>query len=337
MTRRRLLSRVCMTGAALALLSAGLMVYVFVRSGRSFFPQRGAGPAAGETFHQKLRDYDDFAAGHIPFADLARRLDALEKDALGTGSHLSVLKRRRALALDGAPGGWEQCLAAAERAADKFPGDEAILAAASEAAVRSGSPEKALGYALGITEKALLPLALGAACLAGRLGTPEKAAALERSGEYFLSAAEGGLARDRAGFIINAAIVRALAGDVRGAGQLIPSLAGPESGPGGASGKALNFAAEYHYDFGDLRQAAEIYARLGGERDMGRAADALALAGEKEHAKSLWIVLTSPDENGFLVTPPELLIRSFYNLAAAAETPEEELRLVLRALSVDPG
>ncbi|MDR1352477.1 MAG: hypothetical protein LBK05_04255, partial [Treponema sp.] len=338
MTRRRLLFRVCMAGAALTLLFAGLTVYVFVRSGKSFFPRRGGEPAFGENFHQKLRGYDDFAAANPPFMDLNSRLDALEKEALGTESHLSVLKRRRFLALGGFPGGWEECLAAAERAAARFPGDEAILAVTSEAAARSGFPEKALGYASGITEKALLPLALGAASLAGALETPEKAAALERSGDFFLSVAgEGGLARGIPDFVINAAIIRVLTGDIRGAGQLVPALVGPESGPGGASEKALNFAAEYYYDFGGLRRAAEIYARLGGEENMGRAADALALAGEREYAKSLWIVLSSPDENGFIVTPPALLVRSLYNLAAAAEAPDEKLNLILRALAINPG
>ncbi|MDR1411425.1 MAG: hypothetical protein LBI91_04395 [Spirochaetaceae bacterium] len=338
MIRRRLLFRVCIAGAALALLSAALTVYVFVRSGGSFFPGRGGEPAFRENFHQKLRDYDDFAAAYPPFADLSRRLDALEKEALGTESRLSLLKRRRFLALGGFSGGWEECLAAAERAADRFPGDEAVLAVASEAAARCGFPEKALGYASGITEKALLPLAFGAASLAGAFETPEKAAALERSGDFFLSAAgQAGPASAGPGFVINAAIVRVLAGDVRGAGQLIPSLSGPVSGPDGVSGKALNFAAEYYYDFGDLRRAAEIYARLGGEENMGRAADALALAGDREHAKSLWIVLSSPDENGFVVTPPALLARSLYNLAAASEAPGEKLNLILRALSIDPG
>ncbi|MDR1128115.1 MAG: hypothetical protein LBL20_02295 [Treponema sp.] len=342
MTRRRLLFRVCMAGAALALLFAGLTVYVFVRSGKPFFPRRSGEPAFGESFHQKLRDYDDFAAANPPFMDLSRRLDALEKEALGTESHLSVLKRRRLLALGGFSGGWEECLAAAERAAARFPGDEAILAVTSEAAARSGFPEKALGYASGITGKALLPLALGAASLAGALETPEKAAALERSGDFFLSAAgEDSLTRGSPGFIpgfiINAAIVRVLTGDIRGAGQLVPALVGTETGPDEASEKALNFAAEYHYDFGELRRAAEIYMRLGSEENMGRAADALALSGEREYAKSLWIVLSSPDENGFIVTPPALLVRSLYNLAAAAEAPDEKLNLILRALAINPG
>ncbi|MDR2053705.1 MAG: hypothetical protein LBP80_09845, partial [Treponema sp.] len=207
MRHRPLLFRVCMAGAALTLLVSGFTVYVFVRSGRSLFPPRDGEPASKENFHQKLLNYDVFAAAFPPFEDLARGLDALEKDALGTESHLSVLKRRRALARDGFPGGWAAYLAAAERAAAKFPGDEAILAAASEAAVRSGYPETALDYAAGITGKSLLPLAFGAAVLAGALETPEKAAALERSGELFLSAGEGVPVRNRDGFIVNAAIV----------------------------------------------------------------------------------------------------------------------------------
>jgi tetratricopeptide (TPR) repeat protein len=322
------------------LLLSGFTVYVFVRSGRSFFPPRGGGPAFRESFHQKLLNYDTFAAAFPPFDDLTRALDALEKDALGTESHLSVLKRRRALVRNGITGGntegWAAYLAAVERAAAKFPGDEAILAVASEAAVRSGDPEKALEYAAGITEKKLLPLALGAAALAGALETPEKAAALERSGELFLSVGEDYPLRNRDGFIVNAAIVRVLTGDIRGAGVLILSLSVAKPGPGSAAGMALKFTAEYYYDFGNPGRAAELFMRLGGEADLGRAADALTLAGELEHAKSLWIVLSSPDENGFIVTPPEILVRSLYNLAAASETPEEEITLVRKALAVNP-
>jgi tetratricopeptide (TPR) repeat protein len=283
-----------------------------------------------------LLKYDAFAAAFPPFEDLARALDALEKDALGTESHLSVLKRRRVLARDGIAAGntydWAAYLAAAERTAAKFPGDEMLLAAVSEAAVLAGYPEKAWEYAAGITQKKLLPLAFGAAALAGALETPEKAAALERSGELFLSIRENDPVRNREGFIVNAAIVRILEGDVRGAGVLIPALLGAKSG----AENALNFAAEYYYDFGDPERAAEIYVRLGGEADLGRAADALLFAGERERAKSLWIVLSSPDENGFIVTPPEILVRCLYNLAAGAKTPEEELTLVRRALSIDP-
>ncbi|MDR0710247.1 MAG: hypothetical protein LBF77_09295, partial [Spirochaetaceae bacterium] len=340
MRYRRLLLRVCIAGAALTLLLSGFTVYVFVRSGRSLFPPRGGEPAFKESFHQKLLNYDTFAAAFPPFEDLARALDALEKDALGTESHLSVLKRRRALVRDGNTGGitegWAAYLAATERAAAKFPGDEAILAVASEAAVRSGDPEKALEYAAGITEKSLLPLALGAAALAGALETPEKAAALERSGELFLSAGEDYPLRNRDGFIVNAAIVRVLTGDIRGAGVLIPSLSAAKPEPGSAAGRILKFTAEYYYDFGNPGRAAELFMRLGGEADLGRAADALTLAGELEHAKSLWIVLSSPDENGFIVTPPEILVRSLYNLAAAPETPEEEITLVRKALAVNP-
>jgi tetratricopeptide (TPR) repeat protein len=340
MTHKRLLSRVCLAGAALTLLFCGFTVYVFVCSGRSFFPPRGGEPAFGESFHQKLLKYDAFAAAFPPFKDLVRALDALEKDALGTESHLSALKRRRALARNGIAAGntydWGAYLAAAERSAAKFPGDEMIMAAASEAAVLAGYPEKAWEYASGITQKSLLPLAFGAAVLAGALETPEKAAALERSGELFLSIRENDPVRNRERFIINAAIVRILTGDVRGAGILIPALLGVKSGPESAAEKALNFAAEYYYDFGDPERAAEIFVRLGGEADLGRAADALALAGKREHAKGLWIVLASPDENGFIVTPSEILVRSLYNMASVAETPEEELTLVRRAISIDP-
>ena len=341
MRYRRLLFRVCTAGAALTLLLSGFTVYVFVRSGRSPFPPRGGEPAFRESFHQKLLNYDTFAAVLPPFEDHTRALDALEKDALGTESHLSVLKRRRALARDGITDGWAAYFAAAERAAAKFPGDEAILAVASEAAVRSGDPEKALGYAAGITKKSLLPLALGAAALAGALETPEKAAALERSGELFLSVGEDYPLRNRDGFIVNAAIVRVLIGDIRGAGVLIPSLSVTNPGPGSAAGGPLEFAAEYYYDFGNPGRAAELFMRLGGEVDLARlsearAADALILAGESEHAKSLWIVLSSPDESGFIMTPPEILVRSLYNLAAASETPEEEITFVRRALAVNP-
>jgi tetratricopeptide (TPR) repeat protein len=340
-----------MLGAILTLLLAGLTVFVFAYSGKSFFPVRSGDLVSGESFHQKLQNFDEFFARNFsalsPFSpsspsalspsveELNRRLDALEKDALGTESHLSVLKRRRALSLNGFPGSWAAYLDASERVAAKFPHADAILAVAAEAAARSGSPEKALEYAGSITSGSLLPLVFGAAALAGALETPEKAAALGRSGELLLSVKDSDPVRDRDGFTIDAAIVRILKGDIRGAGELIRLL--PDSGSDTAARKALNFTAEYHYDFGDLKRAAEIFAELNDETSLAREADALALAGEIEPARALWLVLSSPDENGIIITPPDILIRSLYNLAAAAETPEEELILIQRVLSINPN
>ncbi|MDR3337126.1 MAG: hypothetical protein LBT16_07975 [Treponema sp.] len=362
---RLLLARICMTGAALALILLGALLFITTRYRLPLFTNKSRETSKSETFYHKLQDFDALRSGNLAsFEELNRRLKDLEEDALGVESHLSVLKRRRELAsvdFENAPAAY---LAAAERAAAAFPASGLLQAVASEAAVLSAQMAEASLYAANITGPDLLPLALAVAVLNGDLATAEKAAALPRGGELLLAvsgegqedgkAGSGYFIRRRKQYIINAAILRILSGDIRGAGNLIQPLlisregaSMPEDNPAGFTREARGevpepaapriFAAEYYYDFGDPRRSAEIFARLGEDRYLSREADALALAGEWEHAKSLWNILAAPNGEGYIMTSPEILARCLYNLASASPVPREESFWIQRLLSVDPN
>jgi tetratricopeptide (TPR) repeat protein len=64
-----------------------------------------------------------------------------------------------------------------------------------------------------------------------------------------------------------------------------------------------------------------LFARLSREDDTAREADALALAGEMQQARTLWRVLASPGAGAEREVP--LSIRSLYNLAASSAGGEE--------------
>ncbi|GHT80178.1 hypothetical protein FACS1894130_10960 [Spirochaetia bacterium] len=413
---RTVLGRVCLLATAVILIIAGVLVFFAVKSGRPIFTPKDN--SAGKSFSLKLREYDVVVTSAPGEDRLTQLLDDLEKDALGVESHLSVLKRRRALAIRAAAGeetvaAFADYLAAAERAAALFPHSQSLSAVAAEAAVRSfltenpvrqgaatassagtastrrnavaGSTsagaalpdmaptsgavpplrglavEKAIRYAASLTDSSLIPLALSVYVLAGDLSDPVRAAEIPRSGELLSSVSEftggsfdggrpitGGVSfREWENFLLDAAVLRLLEGDTQGTAVLIQPLINSRSDPetvGPAVLRSLRFGAEFFYDFGDPRRAAEIFAWFGDDRSRGREADALWLAGQQGPARTLWTLLTSPDSNGYAAAYSDLLVRCLYNLASteqsfiaerqakiaaekaasgAAETPEE--------------
>ncbi|MDR1909648.1 MAG: hypothetical protein LBQ35_07025 [Spirochaetaceae bacterium] len=327
--------RVCLLGAAISLALLGVLIFALAQP-RPSGP--GRAPEAA-SFSQLLRAYDNAEAGGAAAETLDSLLDRLEQNALGVESHLSVLKRRRILA---AAGG--RFLAAyrdsAERAAAKFPHSELPAAAAAEAALLSGATEEAALRAGTFEDPALLPLAFAASVLAGDYGSPETALARPRSGEYLSLVSEFGVGnlpgasfRNWKAFTLDAAALRVLAGDAAGAAPLVQVLA---SGPPETAGAAWRFAAEYHYDFGSLRRAAELFTRQNGDEALARGAEALALAGDWGAARNLWTLLASPDSEGLVRTGGETLERSLYNLAASAESAESEKAWLERLLEAAP-
>ncbi|GHV89140.1 hypothetical protein AGMMS50267_15000 [Spirochaetia bacterium] len=360
-------------GTLLFLIVAGVLVFFAAKSGRPIFaPQDNP---AGKSFSVKLREYDravtaepesawlsaEFTAG------LIRRLDDLEKDALGVESHLSVLKRRRVLAIHANAGAdtataASAYLAAACRAAERFPYSQLLSAVAAEAAahsvlsevpvlrnapapvvppLRGPAAETAIRYAADLTEPGLIPLALSVYVLAGEISDPERAVTIPRSGEFLASVSEfsgeraaGTRFRDWENFLLDAAVIRLLQGDTRGTAVLIQPLINSRADPetaGPAALRALRFGAEFFYDFGDPRRAAEIFSRFSDDRSIGRQADALWLAGQQGPARNLWMVLISPAADGpDRITPspdltvPDLLVsdlqvRCLYNLASTEQ------------------
>ncbi|MDR1654736.1 MAG: hypothetical protein LBR96_01960, partial [Treponema sp.] len=153
---------------------------------------------------------------------------------------------------------------------------------------------------------------------------------------------------EEAGFAADIILLRLLAGDISGAaGRIASNLSGfsrnvqdgedslhaagrleaadtlgPQ--PEGAPPSFIRLAAEFYYDFGDLHRSAELFARLGDEESIAMAASALALAGDRGGARSLWNILASEGGMELNAASRNIQARSLYNLAAGAQNREEE-------------
>jgi tetratricopeptide (TPR) repeat protein len=367
------LRKTCIAGVIIALITGGVLAVFVKYSGQSLFPSRNIPEES--VFFQKLREYDQtaqdsIAAGPEDVEKLTRLLDELEKSALGVESHLSVLKRRRALASgyagpagSGAGRSWsgsDAALAAyrssAVRIAASFPHSGSLAAVVIEAVTRSALRENAGAsppfsgatadavrqYAAVISgELRLAPLALSAYVLTGDLANPSRALTIPDGEALLQVGAER--RRGRESLILDAAILAVLKKNAPTAlERLAPLLEQPEGS--GNAGEVPRFGAELLYDFGDPGRAADLFARFTDDRSIARRADALVLAGQKDAARSLWTVLSAPDlpdlppegsSEGGRTIARDIRIRSLYNLASTAQDTDEKTALLERLLALD--
>jgi len=272
-----------------------------------------------ESFSRLLRDYDE-AFGELTgtereFAYLNRELDSIEKKALGVESWLSVLKRRRALAAVHPPSD-ENYRSSIDRALKAYPMSQPIAAIAAAALVKNTAvtpqAEVNLRNLLSLFhDPEFNNLRLSLYVLLGSFRDPARASLLPDD-----IASDGTEA-------VNAdlAILKTLRADYRGAAADIQAMLNshlPLSAP------SLRFAAEYFYDFGDLRRSAEIFNMIDDEKALVRQADALYLAGFTDMPRSIWTMLTaSSNEN------------SLYNLAITSVDAEEAASWLEKLVSLD--
>ena len=315
-----LLLGVCALGLLLTALITVSMIFV----SRSFPSE------APSSFYDALAGYDATAgAAPADTAGLIKQLDQLEKKAAGVENLLSVLKRRRALVLNAgsagpAAGEFRRAYAAALRRALKaLPFSPPLAALASEEllwdnpAIDPGAAAELSSLACRVGGEPLLAFALHA--LAGDLESPEAAAALPQAEGLFaaLLAGQGPVSPDERGLLgVDLAILRLLRGDIPAATAQVNSLIAQAP-----SFPVLEFAAEFLYDYGDPLEAAKLFARLPGEKNLGRQADALSLAGHRP--RSIWRAIIAPAPQG--EGDPALRARGYYNLAVSAESRREEL------------
>jgi hypothetical protein len=176
------LKAVSVMGLIFALIISWGMVFLFLFRG-----DYGQEVITGNAFTRELRAYDIFDApkkiieGENP-DQIERMLTRLQKHVKTTEEQLSVLKRRRALAMIDRR--YINAYAkAAQAAAEAFTRSPPIAAAAAEATVLGGvtsESDSALlkNYASRISQYRFDMLSLSAYILAGELDNPSKAAAL---------------------------------------------------------------------------------------------------------------------------------------------------------------
>ena len=270
---------------------------------------------AEETFARSLREYDLFDAPRRVFQgenpeQIESQLSNLQRQVFTIEEQLSVLKRRRALAMidrNYIPA----YRRASQQAAQEFPYSTPLAAVAADALVLAPSPlsneDRALlsDYASRISQIHLGFLELSMHVLAGNLEDPVRASALPWLPQLLSMNFQGLSDQVRRDFQLNDFLLRAHNRDITGASQRLTSLLAEEPDAAGIR----RMGAEFFYDHNNPMRAAELFLSLGEETDINRAADALALAGEIPAARNIWLVLSGDNID-------RIRLHSYYNLAS---------------------
>jgi tetratricopeptide (TPR) repeat protein len=310
------LKPVGLAGLLLALVIAWALVFYSVLRDRGVYPETAQ--ESSSSFSRELARYDAVFLQDSPEA-LSPMLNRLEKHAKSQEERLSVLKRRRDLARENIRRD-PRWLAAYEKsagdAAAAFPYSEPIAAVAIEAILLANDPPGGEALALlknlsnRITQPRFDTLALSLLALGGDLENPAKAAAVPGAGALLSLDIPGIPGSIRQDLLIDKALLDILQGEAAGARLNNLIKENPDERD------MIRIGAEYFYDYGNPLRAAELFARLGGDENLAREADALALAGSTmAAARNIWTALGA--------STGTLQPRSLYNLAATSPNETE--------------
>jgi len=296
-------------GFILLILSGGVLVF--------FYLSNRSGAASGitqENFSQLLREWDT-AFGELFFTErefdyLNGELDRLEKKAVAVESWLSILKRRKMLA-DIHPSSLANYKRSINNAQDAFPASQPVAAIACAAAIKDSAinvqTEQQLRKWLSLLiDSSYYSLRIAVHAVLGDFKNPDASLAIPSDLYLKNNTALASLPQipDTQAININLAILKTLNRDYSGAAAYIQNFFTANNN----STEALRFAAEFHYDFGELLRSAEIFSFLSmletndisitnnptkfpAENAMIRQADALYLAGYTEMAAAIWSIL----------------------------------------------
>jgi len=317
-----------------------------------FFYSRSKGSGEHESFEdfsftEKLGVFDNLFGELFESGGELRDIEkwntliySMEKSAVGSEAELSVLKRVRRLA-----GNYPEFMpvytGASERAVRLYPNSAALCAIAGEALLcaEDSGPDTLIKYARVLQNsgplggKNFLPVAFAFYALSGALKDISGARSINNIEELFSAVIWGG-GSGSAAVNIDAALLKILDDNIPEAEScLIPvkdELSGEKVNQNNR--KLPEFFANYAYDFKDPVQAAEIWTKLGGVRDLACAADALYSVKNTAAARTLWKILTK-DPSGYenltvndLEERQRIKIISLYNLASTSKINREKLR-----------
>jgi len=325
---------------------AGIILFILTGAAFLFFHFMGGGvpasPGNEENFFRMLRDYD-LAAHDIESPDRTiqnfERLDSalarLEKSAVSADTWLSVLKRRRNLARLH-PRYTQAYKQSAARAAQAFPRSAPLAAIAATAMVRDTALDREAQAELRnflplLAGPAFNSLRLGLHVLLGDFSSPEKAPDRFSLSDFWplrnvplRSQDNERISGETEAFAINFAIVKLLNSDISGAAAEIQTILNQNTYT--PSPDFLRFAAEYHFDFGDILRSAQLFSQISDDAALSRQADALWLAGYIDNARTIWSILTygkNPDG------------RSLYNLALTSANQNEAKANLQKLAAID--
>ena len=339
---------VCVIGLILALAVSWGMVFFGIFWGKE---TSGRSKIHENSFARELEEYDFFDApkraleGENP--ELTEKwLSRLQKQARGVEEALSVLKRRRELALTDRRfiGAYAK---AAREAAEFFAYSAPIAAVAADAvlmdnAVLTDSAADLLRkYSPRFSQNRFDRLALSVHVLAGELDNPASAAAVPAFGNLVSLDFSGFPEQIRSGLLVDDFLLRAAGGDISGASVRMNALLA------GANRELVRMGAEFFYDHNNPQKAAELFLSLAQagnfagvenrgnapeESDAAMAAGALLLAGEIPGARNIWLALSRAGGSATGIRS-----RSLYNMAASSAGSGEELSWLEKIFSLSNG
>jgi len=320
-----LLRGVCLLGLVVFLVLLGTLIFLSVYGGVSLFSPIRFGKSS---FAQALEEYDQKNKDTLSFKQHNSLLDGLEKKAPDTESALSVLKRRRQLALK-APKDREQYLTAyvgaAARARKQYPYSAQIGAVAAEALIMNGySGEGEITadiqeLASLMSEGALTNLSLAFSVYCGAMKDPEEARLLPRELFTLLcSLAEG---EEREKYLVNSCIRTVLEDNSKEAFAMVNGLF--TEAP--IRDETIRFGAEFFYDYRNFLRSAELFSSFTDSRSLARQADALWLAGFSDGARGLWRTAAADTRNTGVSDDDLSFIkaRAYYNLGSTTTDKKE--------------
>jgi tetratricopeptide (TPR) repeat protein len=349
--RTGLLGAVCLFGLVVFLILLGVLLFLSLYGGVPLFSPgalwKGLVGNRG-SFAQALEEYDQKVREDPPSPRQRNALlDSLEKKSLDTENTLSVLKRRRALALhagDDSGQYFSAYIEAAQRARKAYPFSAQVGALAAEALIlNSGGTalsEEGIAemrdLAALMSQGALQDISLALSVYSGAMGDPASARFLPR--ELFTLICSLSQGEEREAYLVNACIRTVLEGDTREAIAMVNSLfdAGLEAPP--LRKESYRFGGEFFYDHGNFLRAAELFSFFTDDRGLARQGDALWLANFIDSARGLWTVAASselpvsggPSIPGDEMAPAATRARALYNLASSAAGAGEEGRWLER-------
>lgn len=317
---KNLLRITILTGVILFVLTGITLsaFYLIERSGSRVARQQ-------DSFNRILREFDSefevIVGLEREFEYLNNELDKLEKRAISVESWLSILKRRRAIARIHPPS-VNKNKDSISRALEAYPLSQQIAAIAAENLIREGAitveAEQKLRLWLSfLNDLSFNDLRLGIHVLLGDFRDPHRGSLV--SSDIFTDGTED--------INLNLALLKILRSDSHGAAAAAAADVQLMTQSPSLSVNALRFAAEYHYDFGDLNRSAEFFHRINDDRAMIREADALYLSGYRDSARRIWLHLA--DSNQYTE-------QSLYNLAVTCDETSEVFRYLDRLINIDP-
>jgi len=330
-----LLKGVFLLGLVVFLILLGALIFLSFEGGVPLLFSDSFGTSsfskALSVYDKKIQENPD-----MPFRQRNALLDSLEKKALDMENTLSVLKRRRNLALPADLPDEKyrsSYISAAGRARKLYPYSAQIGALAAEALIMEGlSTENAVGevsdLAALMSQGGLANLSLAFSVYSLAMGDPATARVLPM--ELFTLLCSMAQGEEREKYLVNSCI-RTLLENPQEAIVMVNNLFGETP----LRDDTLRFGAEFFYDHGNYLRAAELFSAFTDNRSLARQADALWLGGFTGSARGLWRAAAAEGKNDETQSGvPSVSSRSFYNLASTAPNAREAERWLEQLFAV---